>query len=87
MLLATQSTGRGGTGRWRRRRDRQRSCACSESMEAYDRCLFRVIRVVLTGLIVIPAMSAMLPIVFSNSGSGCQVLQRSSLPGPLFSPR
>ena len=27
------------------------------------------------------------PILFSNSGSGCQALQRSSLPGPLFSPR
>ncbi len=27
------------------------------------------------------------PIVFSNSGSGCQALSRSSLPGPLFSPR
>jgi len=27
------------------------------------------------------------PIVFSNSGSGCQALQPSSLPGPLFSPR
>ena len=27
------------------------------------------------------------PIVFSNSGSGRQVLQRASLPGPLFSPR
>jgi hypothetical protein len=26
-------------------------------------------------------------ILFSNSGSGCQALQRSSLPGPLFSPR
>jgi len=29
----------------------------------------------------------LVPIVFSNSGSGCQALQRSSLPGPLFSPR
>ena len=27
------------------------------------------------------------PILFSNSGSGCQAFQRSSLPGPLFSPR
>jgi len=27
------------------------------------------------------------PILFSNSGSGCQALQPSSLPGPLFSPR
>ena len=26
-------------------------------------------------------------ILFSNSGSRCQALQRSSLPGPLFSPR
>src|SRR6478672_8998978 len=25
------------------------------------------------------------PILFSNSGSGCHALQRSSLPGPLFS--
>jgi len=28
-----------------------------------------------------------MPILFSNSGSGCQALQPSSLPGPLFSPR
>jgi len=34
----------------------------------------------------LPRRVCFYPILFSNSGSGCQVLQRSSLPGPLFSP-